>query len=191
MPSSVALPFGTFERVLADPANAALAKAVAAAEKELAAAPPGSGVPPALATLRSAIETQLKAPPALVAAVAAAAETAGLIAAGAWADASSEGWAQAWAAVTEVWASKWNDRAWLSRRAQGVPDGDLFMAVLLQQVIPARYAFVLHTADPLTGAAGRLHGEVVVGMGEALVGNFPGRALSFATDTTAEGGFLI
>jgi alpha-glucan, water dikinase len=48
--------------------------------------------------------------------------------------------------------------------------------------VPARYAFVLHTADPLTGAAGQLHGEVVAGMGEALVGNFPGRALSFSTD---------
>ena len=77
--------------------------------------------------------------------------------------------------------------AWLSRRAQGVPDGDLFMAVLLQQVIPARYAFVLHTADPLTREAGRLHGEVVVGMGEALVGNFPGRALAF-TAAAAGGG---
>jgi alpha-glucan,water dikinase len=54
------------------------------------------------------------------------------------------------------------------------------MAVLLQQVVPAQYAFVLHTADPLTGERGELHGELVVGMGEALVGNYPGRALSFA-----------
>lgn len=43
------------------------------------------------------------------------------------------------------------------------------------QVIPADYAFVLHTADPVTGAAGTLFGEVVPGMGEALVGNHPGR----------------
>lgn len=33
----------------------------------------------------------------------------------------------------QVWASKWSDRAWLSRRARGVKDEDLFMAVLLQQ----------------------------------------------------------
>lgn len=32
---------------------------------------------------------------------------------------------------------------------------DLYMAVLLQQVVPAQYAFVLHTADPLTGQAGQ------------------------------------
>ncbi len=30
---------------------------------------------------------------------------------------------------------------------------DLYMAVLLQQVVPAQYAFVLHTADPLSGEA--------------------------------------
>ena len=34
----------------------------------------------------------------------------------------------------QVWASKWNDRAWLSRRARGVPEDKLFMACLLQQV---------------------------------------------------------
>jgi len=34
------------------------------------------------------------------------------------------------------------------------------------QVVPAQYAFVVHTANPI--------------MGEALVGNYPGRALSFS-----------
>ena len=48
------------------------------------------------------------------------------------------------------------------------------------QVVPAEYAFVLHTANPVTGQTGELFGEVVVGMGEALVGNQPGRALSFS-----------
>lgn len=46
--------------------------------------------------------------------------------------------------------------------------------------MPAQYAFVVHTADPLTGDAGTTVGELVVGMGEALVGNLPGRALSFS-----------
>jgi alpha-glucan,water dikinase len=54
------------------------------------------------------------------------------------------------------------------------------MSVLLQELIPAQYSFVLHTSDPITGAPGCVHGELVLGMGEALVGNFPGRALSFA-----------
>lgn len=82
-------------------------------------------------------------------------------------------------ALPQVWASKWTERAWLSRRTMGVPDRSLYMSVLLQDIVPADYAFVLHTADPLSGDRNVLCGEVVVGMGEALVGNFPGRALSF------------
>lgn len=39
---------------------------------------------------------------------------------------------------------------------------------------------MLHTANPITGATGELFGEAVVGMGKALVGNQPGRALSFS-----------
>lgn len=61
----------------------------------------------------------------------------------------------------------------------GIPDDVLKMSVLLQELIPANYSFVLHTSDPITGEAGRIHGEMVVGMGETLVGNYPGRALSF------------
>lgn len=34
----------------------------------------------------------------------------------------------------QVWASKWNDRAWLGRQAAGLAEDDLFMACLLQQV---------------------------------------------------------
>ena len=36
--------------------------------------------------------------------------------------------------TAQVWASKWSERAWLSRRARGVKEADLYMAVLLQQV---------------------------------------------------------
>ncbi|PRW45423.1 Carbohydrate-Binding Module Family 45 [Chlorella sorokiniana] len=179
-PASIALPFGTFERVLAADCNRSVAAAVAAEERSAASAAAGAEVPPALAALRFTIAADLKAPAGFAQELAAAAAQAGLIASPAdWAEGSA-GWAAAWKAICQVWASKWNDRAWLSRRAQGVPDADLYMAVLLQQVVPAQYAFVLHTADPLTGERGELHGELVVGMGEALVGNYPGRALSFA-----------
>ena len=49
----------------------------------------------------------------------------------------------------------------------------------LQAVIPAEYAFVLHTSNPITHARDEMCGEVVVGMGETLVGSHEGRALSF------------
>ena len=57
------------------------------------------------------------------------------------------------------------------------------MATLLMEVVPAEMAFVLHTANPLTGHLGSLR-RVIVGLGEALVGNEPGSALSFVTKKT-------
>jgi len=53
------------------------------------------------------------------------------------------------------------------------------MAVLIQEVVEAEYAFVLHTVNPLNGNRDELYAEVVRGLGETLVGNYPGRAMSF------------
>ena len=59
-----------------------------------------------------------------------------------------------------MWASKWNDRAWSARRAARMSEAGLRVSVLLQALLPARYAFVLHTASPLTGRRGEVYGEV-------------------------------
>lgn len=198
IPNSVALPHGTFERLLAEPVNAALARDVAKwqAEADRAAASPALPLPAAaLAALRRAVRRRLRPTPELAAALAAKAAAAGLIpSASVWeftkpdcSDAGPE-LRRAWRAVSAVFASKWTDRAWLARRAAGVVGGDaaLFMGVLVQEVVPAAYAFVLHTSDPTTankaaGAAGEgaVYGEVVVGAGDALVGAAPGRAAAF------------
>ena len=61
------------------------------------------------------------------------------------------------------------------------------MATLLMEVVPAELSFVLHTANPITGDGGEVFGEVCVGLGEALVGNEPGAALSFTASKTAPG----
>jgi alpha-glucan,water dikinase len=66
----------------------------------------------------------------------------------------------------------------------GMPHENLFMAVLIQQVVPADYAFVIHTINPSTGKSDELFAEAVLGLGETLVGNHPGRALSFVCDKT-------
>jgi len=50
-----------------------------------------------------------------------------------------------------VWASKYNERALLSMRKVGLDFRDLRMAVLVQRVVPAAYAFVIHTQNPATG----------------------------------------
>ena len=80
-----------------------------------------------------------------------------------------------------MWASKYNERAVLScRRKAGLKHEDVSMAVLCQPVVQARYAFVLHTTNPQTSDPNEIYGEVVCGMGEALVGNFAGRVRTFA-----------
>jgi phosphoenolpyruvate synthase/pyruvate phosphate dikinase len=49
-------------------------------------------------------------------------------------DAGEERWEAAWRAITGVWASKWNERAFLACRKAGLKHADLNMAVLCQQV---------------------------------------------------------
>jgi alpha-glucan,water dikinase len=163
LPASLALPFGACERALADGSNGAVR---AEYERLLAQLEANIAVLPRLRGLLQ----ELRPPAGLRAALE-----------GAWRDAGLPNvpWEQAWRGICRVWASKWNERAYLSRRAHGVAHADLRMAVLVQQVVPADCAFVLHTANPLTGERGEVYGEVVLGLGETLVGNYPGRALSF------------
>jgi alpha-glucan, water dikinase len=61
-------------------------------------------------------------------------------------------WQQAERAIIGVWASKFNDRAYFSMRKVGLNFMDLRMAVLVQRVVPAEYAFVIHTVNPSSGA---------------------------------------
>lgn len=179
VPSSVALPFGSFERTLSHRNNTATARRVAALQKQLDAHKSG-GVPEVLEQLRHTISTELLAPEDLASELSQKAREVGIRGAEDW-ESCSGSWGPTWSAICQVWASKWSARSWLSRQARGVRDSSLYMAALVQQVIPAQYAFVAHTADPLTGDRGVTMGEVVVGMGESLVGNQPGRALSFTS----------
>jgi alpha-glucan, water dikinase len=81
--------------------------------------------------------------------------------------------------ITQVWASKWNERAYFSTRKVKLDHDYLSMAVLVQEVVSADYAFVIHTTNPSSGDDSEIYAEVVKGLGETLVGAYPGRALSF------------
>lgn len=79
-----------------------------------------------------------------------------------------------------VWASKYNERALLSMKKVGLNFNDLRMAVLVQRVIPAEYAYVIHTHNPSNGSAEEIYAEVVKGLGESIVsGMVPGSSLAF------------
>jgi alpha-glucan,water dikinase len=171
IPPSFAIPFGVFEAVLGDDRNRDLGRSYQELLGQLDHAPGAT-----LGELRHAV-LGLAPPPALVEVVSRTAQAAGLDLSGAW--------DQCWQALKAVWASQWNDRAYHARRAQGMDHADLRMAVLVQPVVPADYAFVLHTINPLTRQKDELYGEVVWGLGETLVGNHPGRALSFVAPKPA------
>jgi alpha-glucan, water dikinase len=168
LPSSMAIPFGVFEEVLSLSANRETARRY---EGLLANAEQGKAEQ--LAALRETVQG-LSAPPELPEVLRAAASAAGLVWPG--------DWELAWSRIKQVWASKWNDRAVLSRRKIGMPQQSLVMAVLIQEVVAADYAFVIHTTNPSTGNTNEIFAEVVLGLGETLVGNFPGRALGFTWD---------
>ena len=68
-------------------------------------------------------------------------------------------------------------------RKVGLDFADLRMAVLVQRVVPAAYAFVIHTQNPSSGATDEIYAEVVKGLGESIVsGMVPGTALSFVAN---------
>jgi len=61
----------------------------------------------------------------------------------------------------QVWASKWNERAYFSTRKVKLDHDYLCMAVLVQEVINADYAFVIHTTNPSSGDSSEIYAEVL------------------------------
>ncbi len=168
-PRSMALPFGVLEKTLAAPENASVALKLDTLLAEVTQDPATC-----LHQMREAIG-ELQAPEPLRLEMLEIWKETGL---------ASVPWDQAWRAITRVWASKWNDRAYFSRTARGIAHEDLNMATLIQQVVKADYAFVIHTVNPVSGDTNEIYAELVLGMGETLVGNYPGRAMSFVVNKT-------
>jgi alpha-glucan,water dikinase len=81
---------------------------------------------------------------------------------------------QAWLTVKKVWASKFNERAFLATKKIGVRLDQIFMAVLVQRIIPSEYAFVIHTTNPTNASDDEVYVESCLGLGEALVADMPG-----------------
>ena len=73
------------------------------------------------------------------------------------------------AAVRACWASLWSDRAVTYRRAGGLAAELAEIAVVIQQMIRSDVAFVVFTADPVSGDAERAVISASWGLGEAIV----------------------
>ncbi|KAK4788945.1 hypothetical protein SAY86_020264 [Trapa natans] len=170
IPTSVAIPFGVFEKVLSDSINQAVAKNLQSLKGRL-----GEGDFSALKEIRATI-LELQAPKQLVQELKSEIKKSQMPWPG---DEGEQRWEQAWMAIKKVWGSKWNERAYFSTRKIKVDHEYLCMAVLVQEIINADYAFVIHTTNPSSGDSSEIYAEVVKGLGETLVGAYPGRALSF------------
>ncbi|KAI5019943.1 hypothetical protein ZWY2020_044831 [Hordeum vulgare] len=173
VPTSVALPFGTFETVLSDKTNKEVAQKVQILTDKL-----NQGESSALSEIRNVL-LNLTAPTDLVKELKEKMQGSGMPWPG---DEGEQRWEQAWMAIKKVWASKWNERAYFSTRKVKLDHANLSMAVLVQEVVSADYAFVIHTTNPSSGESSEIYAEVVKGLGETLVGAFPGRAMSFVCE---------
>ncbi|GAB4820070.1 hypothetical protein N2152v2_007116 [Parachlorella kessleri] len=170
LPASVTVPLGAFEEVLKQGANRDLQRQLEEVVR---------GVTPANA------HEKLKVARDLVMEVAVPKDLQDslkwdMAAAGIPVPQASDRWKAAMSALKAVWASKYNERAYYSTRKVGINFEDVRMAVLTQRVVPAQYAFVIHTTNPSTGDSSEIYCELVKGLGEAIVsGTVPGASLGF------------
>jgi len=165
----VALPFGVCERVLDDPGN----RAVTEEYRSLMASLGHTGARPCRRCWRDCRDA-IRAPAFSVRC------RAGLRAAmAAGRAARCRALVRSLALACAGLGVKWNDRALWSRRAnghfrRGTADGGAHSGGDCGD-----YAFVIHTANPMTGDRRRALCRAGARPGEILVGNHPGRALGF------------
>ncbi|KAF6150286.1 hypothetical protein GIB67_033985 [Kingdonia uniflora] len=170
IPTSIALPFGVFEKVLTDDSSQVIADTIQSLKQRLGGEDFGI-----LGQIRKTV-LQLSAPPQLVQELKNEMKSARMPWPG---DEGEQRWEQAWIAIKKVWASKWNERAYFRTRKVKLDHDGLCMAVLVQEIINADYAFVVHTTNPSSEDSTEIYAKVVKGLGETLVGAYPGRGLSF------------
>ncbi|CAN8325774.1 unnamed protein product [Cochlearia groenlandica] len=170
IPTSAALPFGTFENVLLDNSNKDVARKISSLQECLK-----RGDLTKLKAIQEAV-LQMNAPMALRNELIHKLRSERMSYIG-----DEAGWSRSWMAIKKVWASKWNERAYLSCKKTKLDHDAVCMAVLVQEVVCGDYAFVIHTNNPVTGDSSEIYTEIVKGLGETLVGAYPGRAMSFIT----------
>lgn len=96
--------------------------------------------------------------------------------------------------IKDVWASKWNHRAYWSRRENNISHEAIQPTVLIQELIPVDHSFVIHTVHPITNNKNEVFIQMAQGFGEAIVsGKFPGQPYTFVynrqTDSVERTGF--
>lgn len=73
------------------------------------------------------------------------------------------------AAVRDCWASLWTPQAISYRHQNGIDQGSVAMAVVIQAMVPSEVSGILFTANPATGERNELIINAGFGLGEAVV----------------------
>jgi phosphohistidine swiveling domain-containing protein len=71
--------------------------------------------------------------------------------------------------VRDCWASLWTDRAVIYRNRQGFDHEKVYLAVVIQAMIPAEVSGILFTSNPISGDPGEVVINASWGLGEAIV----------------------
>ncbi len=72
-------------------------------------------------------------------------------------------------AVKDCWASLWTPRAIHYRSKRGFAHDEVWMAVIIQEMVPAQVAGVMFTANPINHSRNEIIIEAAQGLGEAIV----------------------
>ena len=79
------------------------------------------------------------------------------------------GTAEVVAAVRNCWASLWTPQAISYRHQNGIDQGSVAMAVVVQAMVPSEVSGILFTANPATGERSEIIVNASFGLGEAVV----------------------
>ena len=80
--------------------------------------------------------------------------------------------------IKEVWASKWSDLAYISRRNHKIPHQLIQPNVIIQEVVPVDYIFTAYTAD----ARKNNKDKIVVELSQGVYSGFPNSPYIFEYD---------
>ncbi|KAI3672668.1 hypothetical protein L6452_38765 [Arctium lappa] len=167
-PSSIVLPFGVFEKVLSEDINKEVGTEIASLHEHV-----DRGDVSKLKTIQETV-LQMKAPRRMSIEVRKKMKSSRIP----WPRGPGDDtWNRVWQAMKKVWASKWNEGAYIPN----MNHDKRCIGILIQEHIRADYAFVTYTNHPVSHDSSEIYTEIVKGSVESLVGSSPGRAMSSIT----------
>ncbi|OII71804.1 alpha-glucan water dikinase [Cryptosporidium ubiquitum] len=90
-----------------------------------------------------------------------------------------------WEKIKKVWMSVYQPISFYNMKKIGLSLSNVYMSIAIQRLMNAKYAFVLHSKNPIQNKNinlteyDEMYGELVIGLGETLVSNTIGKSMGF------------